>query len=115
MSRPPGTLDILCHPDRPRLARGLCSACYYRNRRGLPGRLAPIRRYNYVPPVTERLGGLPPKQTTVEHHAAFRFPLAACRHCGNPRLTYTGREAHCAGTQGGCGATIYLVQGEETR
>lgn len=91
------------------LAKGLCTACYMRSRKATP-RTGPVKRYKYMPEIPETDYSVPARTPGVRQNAVTAFPLEHCPHCRGHWIEYDGREAHCPGAYGGCGATTYLIK-----
>lgn len=103
----------ICHPERVHEALGLCYACYKAQwRRNRPKNTLPRRRYNQMPmSAYDPMRWIPEKTVGVRQNAVTIFPMLMCIKCGKQNtLMYEGREAHCAGVRGGCGATYYLTK-----
>lgn len=100
-----------CHPDRPSMGRGLCCACYQRQRKAMIRELGPRQRFRSTIDWTYETGGKPPRISGVTQYAVTVVP-EACPKCGGLTLDVSGREIWCRGARGGCGATLYLVRDE---
>jgi hypothetical protein len=90
-----------CHPTRPTLAAGLCSACYHRRWRRA--------QRDTHPTVVEPAGPFLPSAPAGPSHTFTDWPTV-CPKCGNAMLEQFGREAHCPSGAAGCGWTGYLIR-----
>jgi hypothetical protein len=64
------------------------------------------QRWDLTP---DRFRMSPGRVPGVRQNAVTAFPVAECSKCHGHLFAYNGREAHCAGHLGGCGATYYLT------